>query len=380
MILDGGVLPEAGNQTSWTCGCAMDGKDEREEMQDEITDHMSRPFCERLLPAPVGGGFAMPEYWIWCGSVIRGDDGLYHMFASRWPRSLTFQPHWLTNSEIVRATSPTPEGPYTFAEVVLPPRGREFWDGRMTHNPTIHRAGKTYLLYYTGTTYDGPTPAPGQPCTEAQRRQARNQQRIGLATAPSPAGPWTRRDAPIIDTRPGKWDAILTANPAPLVHDDGSVLMIYKSRSARDDKMRHGLVRAAHFDGPYERVQDEPIFPEESANAVEDPFLWWEDGCYQVLVHDVLGHVGGETDCIGHGTSPDALHWTWSQPGLACSRTIRWSDGRVTRHPRVERPQLLFQDGRPTHLFVSTGEGPEPSRRGDRNSMVRSWNMAIPLR
>ncbi|MGV2786981.1 glycosyl hydrolase family 43, partial [Clostridium perfringens] len=31
-------------------------------------------------PAPVAGGFRMPGYWIWCGSVIKGEDGRYHMF------------------------------------------------------------------------------------------------------------------------------------------------------------------------------------------------------------------------------------------------------------------------------------------------------------
>lgn len=54
-------------------------------------------FKDRVLPAPVGGGFAMDGYWVWCGSVIkatgRGEDGKYHMFASRWPRGLSFTPH-----------------------------------------------------------------------------------------------------------------------------------------------------------------------------------------------------------------------------------------------------------------------------------------------
>ena len=31
-------------------------------------------FSDRLLPAPVGGGFSMEGYWVWCGSVLRGED------------------------------------------------------------------------------------------------------------------------------------------------------------------------------------------------------------------------------------------------------------------------------------------------------------------
>ena len=32
-------------------------------------------FKDRLLPVRVGSGFRMEGYFIWCGSMIRGDDG-----------------------------------------------------------------------------------------------------------------------------------------------------------------------------------------------------------------------------------------------------------------------------------------------------------------
>ena len=47
-------------------------------------------FIDRILPAPLAGGFQMVGYWVWCGSVIKGEDGLYHMFAARWPNNLPF--------------------------------------------------------------------------------------------------------------------------------------------------------------------------------------------------------------------------------------------------------------------------------------------------
>ncbi len=85
-------------------------------------------FIDRLLPAPKGGGFAMKDYWIWDPSVIKGEDGRYHMFASRWSKQYGFG-NWVTNSEVVRAISDTPEGPYEFVEVVLPARGKQYFDG-----------------------------------------------------------------------------------------------------------------------------------------------------------------------------------------------------------------------------------------------------------
>ena len=30
------------------------------------------PFRSRIQPAPVGGGFAMDDYWVWCGSPAKG--------------------------------------------------------------------------------------------------------------------------------------------------------------------------------------------------------------------------------------------------------------------------------------------------------------------
>lgn len=106
---------------------------------------------EMMLPAPRGGGFAMEGYWVWCGSVIKGEYGRYHMFASRWPKIQPMHPGWLLQSEVVRAVSDTPCGPYEFQEVVLPARGPEYWDGRITHNPRIFKTKKGYVLYYTGT-------------------------------------------------------------------------------------------------------------------------------------------------------------------------------------------------------------------------------------
>ena len=67
---------------------------------------------DNLKEAPLNGGLQMDDYWVWGSSVIKGDDGKYHMYASRWPKMLPFHPGWMIASEIVHATSETPEGPY----------------------------------------------------------------------------------------------------------------------------------------------------------------------------------------------------------------------------------------------------------------------------
>ena len=59
-------------------------------------------FAGHLEPAPVGGAFKMKEYIVWGGSVTKGDDGRYYMFASRWPKSVGMR-NWVVNSEVVLA-------------------------------------------------------------------------------------------------------------------------------------------------------------------------------------------------------------------------------------------------------------------------------------
>jgi hypothetical protein len=85
---------------------------------------------------------------IWGGSLVKGEDGLYHLYYSRWPKHLGWV--WVTHSEIAHAVSASPFGPFAFKDVTLPPRGAAYWDGLCTHNPTVHRFDGRYYLYYMG--------------------------------------------------------------------------------------------------------------------------------------------------------------------------------------------------------------------------------------
>ena len=52
-------------------------------LMGSIQSESSMAFIDRILPAPKNGGFSDPDYWIWGASVIKGEDGNYHLFASR---------------------------------------------------------------------------------------------------------------------------------------------------------------------------------------------------------------------------------------------------------------------------------------------------------
>ena len=352
------------------------------------------PLIDRLLPAPVNGGFRMKDYWIWCGSVIRadnpGEDGRYHMFASRWPRKLPFHPHWVFNCEVVRASSDTPEGPYVFEEVVLPRRGARFWDGMSTHNPTIRKIGGTYVLFYVGITYECDPPDPDRPETWIVGEKGRYhplylptwmRKRTGIATSDRVTGPWLRRDKPILQTRPERWDATIISNPAPCVREDGRVYLLYKSsrivppgREA-DLHFELGAAGADHYEGPYRRLSEEPVFEfENPSQHVEDPYLWYENGAFNCIMKDMTGEITGEWGAGIHARSDDCVDWHLADPPKAWSRTIRWDDGSTSFQANFERPQLLIEKGTPTHLFAATGDGAKPWQ------FQNTWNMCVPLR
>jgi hypothetical protein len=208
--------------------------------------------------------------------------------------------------------------------------------------------------------------------------KARANQRIGLATAKSVFGPWTRRDHPVLMPRPGKWDSLMTTNPAPCVKPDGSILLIYKSAGDQQDLLRMGVAYARHFDGPYERLSDDMIFRfDETGDHIEDGYVWWaaEQNRYEIIMKDMKGGICGERHAGIHGYSSDGVHWHISEPPLAYSRKIRWEDGSETVQGSLERPQLLFHDGKPTHLFAATADGP-----GGFHRATTTWNMVIPLK
>ncbi len=344
----------------------------------------------RLLPVPRDGGFRMEGYWCWDPTVIHGADGKYHLFASRWPKSVSFHPGWMTDSEVVHAVADHPAGPYTFKSVVLPRRGAEYWDGLSTFNPTIRKCGDSYLLFYVGTTNPIGAGPRGRKFELDDPRclVARANKRVGLAIAKSLDGPWERFDRPILDTKPGTFYSFLTSNPAPVVAPDGSVVLVFKARGyAPTSEGRHdsaigsygrmvlGAAKAAHFRGPYEVVGDRPLFGPDHIGEVEDPFMWrTPDGAYELIAKDMTGKIVGERHAGIHARSQDALSWTLAAQPKAWTRNIVWDDGQPETLTKLERPFVYFEAGQARYLFGAVGRGGT-----GHEGMTEAIIIAIPL-
>ena len=230
---------------------------------------------------------------------MKGDDGKYHMFVSRFPKSLPFHPGWMVASEIVHAVSEVPQGPYRFSEVALPARGAQYWDGRSTHNPRILRQNGKYYLIYMGSTHPFAHPTYEQLTLESPWcTVARANKRVGLAVADSPYGPWKRLDEPILKTKPNTFYSFLTSNPSPIIQEDGSVMMIFKGRHYTNgylhSAMSLGMAYAPTIEGPYRVLNnDRPIFEVDGQGEAEDPFLWKDANGYHAIFKDHVAKFTG---------------------------------------------------------------------------------------
>ena len=246
----------------------------------------------RLGEVPLSAKFESDTSSIWGGSLVKGDDGLYHMYYSRWKKELGWA--WVTHSEIAHAVASSPFGPFEFKDVTLSVRGAEYWDGLCTHNPTVHRFGDKYYLYYMGNTGDGKVT--GKPGKHLLNWIHRNNQRIGVAVADHPNGPWRRFDTPLIDVSsdPGALDALMTSNPSITQRPGGGYLMVYKAVGKKKKGIFGGPVVhcVATSDGPAGpfKKYDKPVFQAKGHDfPAEDPFIWYQAGKYRAIVKDMRG-------------------------------------------------------------------------------------------
>ncbi|MBD0404742.1 glycoside hydrolase family protein [Flammeovirga sp. EKP202] len=346
-----------------------------------------------VVPVDEKCKFIDSDYHIWGASVVKGFDGKYHMFYSRWKYELGHMA-WVTHSEIAYAVAEKAEGPYEHVNVALPARGREFWDGTTTHNPTIIKQSGKYYLYYMGTT----SAVEAQQPTSMKNKDwwmYRNNQRIGVAWSENPSGPWHRLDHPIIDVAENDDapDALMTSNPAINISPNGGVFAIYKAvgkqkgwkpvdmttneswQVAKGSQVKYMLAFADHPLGPFKK-ESKTIFELEEANGehmiAEDPYVWSDHQQYYAIVTDIKGYFTGDKGALALMESKDGLHWEAGKFPKVLPSKIPKQDGTTTSY-KIERPQLLLEEGKPTQIFGALGITVDGVYRG------HACNLRIPL-
>lgn len=294
-----------------------------------------------FLPVKPGSGFQMDGYYVWCGSSILGEDGKVYLFAARWPKEKTFPWGYMTDSEIVMAVADAPDEPFRYVKTVIAKRPGGFWDSMMAHNPYIMKIREQYVLFYIGT-----------PDGRVETRK------IGFAWADSLEGPWHRSDEPL-ELPPN------ANNPAVIEKPEGGFLLYF-----RDGDLKVYAAEAERYEGPY-RIRNANVCPK---GIVEDMFVFYRYGRYEMLAEDAGGAYTGLVKGGVHFASADGITWDCDDETPAYDFRIEYTDGTVRELQRRERPFLFRWKDR---LFMFTGakiNGPDMTSGGD------TWNLVQELR
>ena len=136
------------------------------------------------------------------------------------------------------------------------------------------------------------------------------------------------------------------------MEDDGSVWLYYRGDDS--DTNGFGVARAAHWKGPYERqFGGAPLFGKRPKPRSADLFVWRDARGYHMLS---CGQGIAKRMLGGVAYSTDAVNWKPVATRPAFSHELYYADrGRLAFKNRA-RPQLLFQDGVPTHLVTAVEE------------------------
>ena len=279
-------------------------------------------------------GFKMDGYYIWCGSCIKGDDGMYYLFASRWPKSTGFPKGYMTDSEIVLAKTESLEKPFQFVKVLIGKRDGGYWDSLMAHNPFVIKIGTKYVLFYIG-----------------RENENSEYRKIGYAVSDRICGNWKRSDQPI--DLPGDVN-----NPCALICENGKILLYY-----RDKGLKVSVAESARYDCGF-RILKTDLF---CGKRVEDMFVYRDGETIMMLCEDADGSFSGLKKGGILFSSSDGIHFDYQEKAYGFD--ISGADGKHMKLQRRERPFILFDSGR-RFLFSSAKYGGEEILTGG-----DTWNM-----
>jgi MYXO-CTERM domain-containing protein len=246
----------------------------------------------------------MSKWAYWDGKIIKGPDGKYHLFGSRWDQAGGHAGY--PNSVAIHAVSDAVLGPYVDQGICYPDN-----QGGKGHNVTaIAMSDGRYGIVVSDT-------RPGD-----------------LFIASSLEGPWAFQGHIPIDSN-GHTTTRLTDNMSIMQRPDGRYMIVPLGGFV--------MISDTGITGPYKVVTDN-IFPQNVAGypsaTREDPVVWFSGGQYHVLVDDYHDRKAM------HLTSPDGI--TWKYKDLAYDPTtdmIRYTDGTVNHWFKLERVGVYMENG-----------------------------------
>lgn len=337
----------------------------------------------RIGKVDSAGIFFSPDQYSWCSSVIKGEDGKYHMLYSRWPHGKRLQNDdpmnyifdgfrgWNKYSEIAHAVANRIDGPYRYVNTVLKGDGDEkHWDRFTMHNPQVRKFGNAYYLYYISNDFDSTLYNDNKNFSAEWKHWLRynSTQKIGVLKfrnfADLVKGKYTRSAKPLM--RPDSVHTFeVTTNPTVTQGPDGRYYMMYKSRKPNVGNMTFWMAVGNRPDGPFTLLSE--VFTS-AEMACEDPCIWYDKKRKRFYAaakyysnSKLLAPQQGALVLI---TSEDGVHWKAATHSLISLREITFTNGKKINLAHLERPFVMTDaKGNVTGLFAAASIQ-EPAKTG----------------
>ncbi|KAK8792941.1 hypothetical protein WA158_005105 [Blastocystis sp. Blastoise] len=262
----------------------------------------------------------------WCGSAIKGEDGLYHLFTSVMENHLDLDA-WENHSTVVHAISTDPQGPYTYKTML---RDVE------SHNPSIYRAPDgTYVLFYI------------------RWKKPFNRREISIAYTKDLNGEWTFIEPFVGEEKMKEFDPDWrpVGNPSAIFFPNGSFYLYftncYNHGHSQCDIRAQGVAFAQNYTSEIQYLHNKTVLyhPWDEGYCVnEDAHAFYYETGYHFITHSEDGVWSG-----GHFYSPDGVNnWKYKR---GYTKTMEFTDGTNITFNNRERANILWENGVPRYLF-----------------------------
>jgi len=337
--------------------------------------------------------FFSSDNYTWCSSVIKGEDGKYHMFYSRWSHGKRILDDdsmnyifngfkgWCKYSEIAHAVSDKLNGPYKYVSTVLKGDGDpDHWDRFTMHNPQIRKFDKYYYLYYISNSFDSSLQFKDESKMSKDWKhwlKYNCTQKIGVIKAKSIAdlvnGKYEKPSAPLIVPDNINTFEVAT-NPTVTQGPDGKYYMMYKSRKPNVGNMTFWMAKSDKPDGPFTMVGE--VFTS-AEMACEDPCMWYDKKRKRfyaaVKYYSNSKKLVPQFGALALITSVDGLNWQAAAHPLISLREMKMKDGKKTELAHLERPFVVTDEkGQPLALFAAASV--QESSKGDADHPSFEYN------
>lgn len=266
----------------------------------------------------------LESYTYWDGGIIKGDDGRFYMFGSRWPERLGHE-GWF-QSEAIYAVSDNLYGPYEDKGVLWP----DYYDGAghnvfsfcICENDPLYEEGYRYAVcvsdVHKGVGYAGYSPANGS-----------------IHIAKDIEGPWELVDNGNNGVMKTSRDMGLV-NVSIAVNPNGGYVAINRYGDiATTDSLKDQWT--VHVKGLWSQVPGMPV----SAQCVEDAVTWYSNGMFHIVVNKWDARIAY------YLTSENGIDGWQLHTGAAYTPDhdfIRYEDGTVNNWYKVERPNVYIEN------------------------------------